>query len=330
MTRAEEIPLFTSRVLPPFAGATQWLNSSPLTPTGLLGKVVLVNFWTYTCINWLRTLPYIRAWAEKYKGQGLVVIGVHTPEFPFEHNIDNVRQAMKNMQVVYPVVVDNGYAIWSAFNNHFWPALYFVDGQGRIRYHQFGEGEYEMAERVLQQLLIETGASNVRGELVSVEPRGVEAAADWENVESPETYLGYERTMSFASPDGIVLGRRHSYEDPVYLSLNQWALSGAWTVEERGAILNEANGKIIYRFHARDLNLVMGPVMRGMPVQFRIRIDRQPLGAAHGTDVDAEGNGTAADQRLYQLIRQPRPITDRQFEIEFLSPGIEALSFTFG
>jgi thiol-disulfide isomerase/thioredoxin len=310
--------------------ATQWLNSQPLTAAELSGKVVLVEFWTYTCINWLRTLPYVRAWAEKYKDQGLVVIGVHSPEFEFEKNVDNVRQAAKDMRVDYPIAIDSEHAIWRAFRNQYWPALYFVDAQGRIRHHQFGEGEYEQSERIIQQLLAEAGTGGIGHELVSVTGRGAEAAADWDSLKSPENYVGYERTENFASPGGEVLDKRRVYAAPARLRLNHWALSGDWTVRKQATVLNKANGRIAYRFHARDLHLVMGPSTRGTSVRFRVLIDRQPPGVAHGIDVDDQGNGTVSEQRLYQLIRQPQPITDRQFEIEFLDSGVEAFAFTFG
>jgi thiol-disulfide isomerase/thioredoxin len=322
MTRAE-IQLDTSVMLPPFTGATAWLNSPPLSPDELRGKVVLVNFWTYTCINWLRTLPYIRAWADKYNNQGLVVIGVHTPEFAFENDIENVKKAISTNDITYPVAVDNDYAVWSAFDNHFWPAFYFVDANGRIRYQQFGEGEYEMAERVIQQLLVEAGADNVAENLISLNPDGVEKAADWDNVESPETYIGYARTMNLATSGD------HPNGD-ITLRLNQWTLIGGWVVGEGAAMLHDANGKIVFRFHARDLNLVMGPPKDKSAVPFRVTIDGEPPRNAHGIDVDEEGNGTVTEQRMYQLIRQPKPIFDRQFEIEFLEPGVEALVFTFG
>ena len=316
--------------LPSLGGATAWLNSQPLTASGLRGNVVLIDFWTYTCINWLRTLPYVRAWAERYKDQGLVVIGVHAPEFPFEHNIENARRAAKDVRVEYPIAIDNNFAIWRAFNNHFWPALYFVDAKGHIRHHHFGEGEYEQSELIIQHLLAEAGLGGLGDELVAVDARGVEAAADWGSLESPETYLGYERTENFASPGGAALGDRRVYAAPAQLRLNQWALSGEWTVEEQASVLDKANGRIAYRFHARDLHLVMGPAARGTSVRFRVLIDGQPAGAAHGSDVDDHGNGTVTEQRLYQLIRQPKPIADRQFEIEFLDAGVEAFAFTFG
>jgi thiol-disulfide isomerase/thioredoxin len=316
--------------LPSLAGATAWLNSPPLTVDGLRGHIVLVDFWTYTCINWLRTLPYVRAWAETYKDHGLVVIGVHTPEFPFEHDLENVRRAAQDMRVEYPIAIDNEYAIWRAFDNHYWPALYLVDAKGQIRYHHFGEGEYEQSEVIIQHLLAEAGIGDIDHELVAVDARSVEAAADWSDLRSPENYLGYERTENFASPGGAVLGDRRLYAAPARLRLNQWALSGDWTMEKQATVLNTANGRIAYRFHARDLHLVMGPAARGTSVRFRVLIDGQPPGAAHGSDVDDQGAGTVSDQRLYQLIRQPKPIADRQFEIEFLDAGVETFAFTFG
>jgi thiol-disulfide isomerase/thioredoxin len=310
--------------------ATAWLNSMPLTAAGLRGKVVLVQFWTYSCINWLRTMPYIRAWAEKYREQGLVVIGVHTPEFGFEHTLDNVRRAVKDLNVGYPVAVDNEYAVWRAFNNEYWPALYFVDANGKIRYHHFGEGEYQQSERRIQQLLAETGTRAVGNDRVSVELRGSEAAADWENLRSPENYVGYERTENFSSPGGLVSDKPHPYALPARLKSNHWALSGDWRVGKQATLLNHAHGRVVYRFHARDLHLVMGPAAAGKSVRFRVLIDGSPPGAAHGGDVDDQGDGTADEQRLYHLIRQPGPISDREFEIEFLDPGIEIFSFTFG
>jgi thiol-disulfide isomerase/thioredoxin len=316
--------------LPSLSGATEWLNSQPLTAVGLRGNVVLISFWTYTCINWLRSLPYVRAWAEKYKQHGLVVIGVHTPEFEFERNVENVRRAAKDMRVDYPIAIDSDYAIWRAFDNHYWPALYFVDVQGHIRHHQFGEGQYEQSEMILQQLLAEVGIGDIGQELVSVEASGAEAAADWGSLRSPENYLGYERTENFASPGGAVLDTRQVYAAPAHLRLNQWALDGDWTVERQATRLNEADGRIAYRFHARDLHLVMGPAARGTSVRFRVLVDGQAPGVAHGSDVDDQGNGTLSQQRLYQLIRQGKPITDRLFEIAFLDPGVEAYAFTFG
>jgi thiol-disulfide isomerase/thioredoxin len=310
--------------------ATTWLNSEPLTAASLRGKVVLVDVWTFTCINWLRTMPYVRAWAEKYKDQGLVVIGVHAPEFQVERDLDNVRRAARDLRVDYPIAVDNDFAIWRAFDNNYWPALYLVDAQGRVRHHQFGEGEYARSERMIQQLLAETGVGGISQELVSVAGRGVEAAADWDSLRSPENYVGYDRTENFASPGGAAPDQRRVYTAPAGLSLNHWALAGDWTMGRQALVLNEANGRIAYRFQARDLHLVMGPGARGAPVRFRVLVDGQPPGAAHGVDVDDQGIGTATEPRLYQLIRQPQPIMDRQFEIEFLDPGVEALAFTFG
>jgi thiol-disulfide isomerase/thioredoxin len=310
--------------------ADEWLNSPPLTGSALRGKVVLVDFWTYTCINWLRTLPYVRAWAEKYKEQGLVVIGVHAPEFAFEKDLNNVRRAVKDMRIGYPVAVDNDHVIWRAFSNQYWPALYFVDAQGRVRHHHFGEGSYEQSEMIIQQLLVEAGASDVSREPTSVDGRGIEAAADWRNLKSGENYVGYERTQNFASPGGAVFDQPRMYELPARLRLNDWALSGDWTVKSQAIVLNKASGRIAYRFHARDLHLVLGPPVPGTSVRFRVLIDGQPPGAAHGIDVDDQGNGTVSEQRLYQLIRQPMPIADRLFEIEFLDSGVEAFAFTFG
>ena len=327
-SQAAQLPI--EGEFPSLSGATGWLNSPPLTAEGLRGKVVLVQVWTYSCINWLRTLPYVRAWAEKYRDQGLVVIGVHTPEFGFEHNLDNVRLAAKDMQVAYPIALDNDYAIWRAFNNNYWPALYFIDAKGHIRHHQFGEGQYDRSELIIQQLLAEAGGGGLGHDLVSVDARGTEAAADWGNLKSPENYVGYERTENFASPGGAVVDQRHAYAAPTRLPLNHWALSGEWTVGKQATVLHKANGRITYRFHARDLHLVMGPAVRGTPVRFRVLIDGQPPGPAHGIDVNDQGYGTVTEQRLYQLIRQPKPIADRQFEIEFLDPGVETFVFTFG
>jgi thiol-disulfide isomerase/thioredoxin len=315
-------------------GATAWLNSEPLTAADLRGKVVLVDFWTYTCINWLRTLPYVRAWAEKYRDQGLVVIGVHTPEFPFEYDIENVRRAVKDRRIEYPIAADNDYAVWTGFSNHYWPALYLFDVEGQIRDHHFGEGDYVRSEIMIQRLLAEAGLGNtsVGDELVSVsiDAQGVEAEADWEDEETPETYLGHGRTERFASPGELAAGDRRTYAIPERLRRNHWALAGDWTVEAHAAVLAAVNGRIAYRFHARDLHLVMGPTVRGTSVRFRVLIDGAPPGGAHGLDVDEQGNGTVSDQRLYQLIRQPKPIVDRQFEIEFLDTGVEACAFTFG
>ena len=316
--------------LPGFDGATGWLNSPPLTAAGLRGHVVLVQFWTYTCINWLRTLAFLRAWAERYQQHGLVVIGVHTPEFDFEHDLDNVRRAVKDLGVDYPIAVDNDYAIWTAFDNNYWPALYFVDAQGQIRHHHFGEGDDEQSEMLLQRLLTDAGAEGIDQSLVSVDARGVEAAADWDSLWSPENYLGFERTDNFASSNGAVLETRHVYEAPARLRLNHWALAGDWTVKRQAIVLNQAEGQIAYRFHARDLHLVMGPTRRGSSVRFQVRIDNQPPGAAHGSDLDDQGNGTVTEPGLYQLVRQPGPISEHTFEVTFLDPGVQAYAFTFG
>jgi thiol-disulfide isomerase/thioredoxin len=315
--------------MPPLDGDTAWINSQPLKAADLRGKVVLIEFWTYTCINWRRQLPYVRAWADKYRDKGLVVIGVHSPEFAFEKKIDNVRRATKEIGVQYPVAVDSDYAIWRAFDNEYWPALYFVDTQGRIRHHQFGEGDYEQSETVIKQLLAEAGASGIDGGMVSVTGEGAEAAADWDDLRSPENYVGYERTENFASPGGPVRDKPHAYATPAHLSLNQWALSGDWTIKKDATQLNDATGQLTYRFHARDLHLVMGPSV-GKRVRFRVLIDGHVLGAAHGADVDEQGYGTMSEQRMYQLIRQPKPIGDRDFTINFLDPGAEAFCFTFG
>jgi thiol-disulfide isomerase/thioredoxin len=316
--------------LPSFGGATGWLNSPPLTVAGLSGHVVLVDFWTYTCINWLRQLPYVRAWAGKYSSQGLIVVGVHTPEFAFERNVDNVSRAVREMRIEYPVALDNDYAVWSAFDNHYWPALYFADAGGLIRHHHFGEGAYQQSEMVIQQLLAEAGSAGAGHELVAVDARGAEAPADWTTLRSPENYTGYARTENFASPGGAVRGKRHAYTAPAGLRLNHWAMTGDWTMEEQATTLDTANGRIAYRFHARDLHLVMGSAAIASSIRFRVCLDGQAPGVAHGSDTDDQGNGTVAEQRLYQLIRQSGPITDRLFEIEFLDAGVEAFAFTFG
>ena len=327
---ARTLRLFTGGNFPSLGGATGWINSPPLTPAALRGKVVLVDFWTYTCVNWRRTLPYVRAWAEKYKDRGLVVIGVHTPEFSFEHDVDNICWASKDMKIEYPVAIDTDYAIWRAFNNEYWPASYFIDAKGHIRHHQFGEGEYRQCEAVIQQLLAEAEISGFASEPVAVEPRGAEVAADGNNLRSTETYVGYEQTRDFASPHGVAWNKPRAYDLPQRLSLNSWALAGKWTVGKEAITLDQPGGRIAYRFHARDLNLVMGLAARGASVRFRVLINGQPTGDAHGTDADDQGNGTVVEPRLYQLIRQSGPIVDRQFEIEFLDPGVEAFDFTFG
>jgi cytochrome c biogenesis protein CcdA/thiol-disulfide isomerase/thioredoxin len=315
---------------PSLSGAVDWLNSPPLTSEGLRGKVVLVDFWTYSCINCLRAIPYVRAWAEKYKDQGLVVIGVHAPEFAFEKNIDNVRRAAKDLNIDYPIAIDNDYAIWRAFNNSYWPAHYFIDAQGRIRHHHFGEGEYAESEKIIQQLLAEAGKGDVSRDIVSVNAQGAEAAPDMDDVKSPETYIGYTRAENFASPGGAVDDKRQVYAAAPQLQLNQWALAGDWTIEGERAVLNEANGRIAYRFHARDLHLVLGPAADGKPVRFRVLIDGKAPEGDHGADIDEQGDGTITEQRLYQLVRQSKPSADREFEIEFLDPGAQAFAFTFG
>lgn len=333
LARAQSNPvshLPTEGTLPPLDSTNAWLNSQPLTKDGLRGKVVLIDFCTYTCINWQRQLPYVRAWAAKYKERGLVVIGIHTPEFSFEKNIANVRRAIKEMNVVHPILIDSDYANWRAFNNEYWPALYFADAQGSIRHHVFGEGQYEESERIIQELLAEAGGAGIPRDLVSVHAGGAEAAADWDNLRSEENYVGYQRTENFASAGGPVLDEPHVYTASSKLRLNSWALSGNWTMHEEAVVLNDAGGRIAYRFHARDLHLVMGPGTSGKPVRFRAFIDGQPAGAAHGSDVDNQGNGTVTEPRMYQLIRQKSPIVDRQFEIQFLDSGVEAFSFTFG
>ncbi len=316
--------------MPRLDGATAWLNSPPLTTAGLRGKVVLVDFWTYTCINWLRSLPYVRAWATKYAEHGLVVIGVHAPEFSFEKDLDNVRRAAGALAVRYPIAIDNEHAVWQAFANQYWPALYFVDAQGRIRHHHFGEGEYERSEQAIQRLLVEAGVRGISPALAAPEGRGAEAAADWASLRSPENYLGYERTENFASPGGRGPDTPRTYAMPARLELNHWGLAGDWTMQREAVVLNQAKGRIAYRFHARDLHLVMGPAARGRSIPFVVRLDGRSPGAAHGIDVDERGQGTLAEPRMYQLIRQPRPIGERQFEIEFLEPGAAAFAFTFG
>jgi thiol-disulfide isomerase/thioredoxin len=315
--------------LPGFDGATGWLQSEPLTPAGLRGRVVLVQFWTYTCINWLRTLPYVRAWDAKYRDQRLTVVGVHTPEFGFERTVDNIIAAARDEDVPYPIAIDSNYGVWQAFANHFWPALYLADAEGRIRFHHFGEGEYAMTEMAIQQLLAEAGVENVDPDLVAVEPRGFELAADWQSLRSPESYLGYGRP-GFASPDRERLDQPFTYAAPSRLSLNEWAPSGTWTLARHAAVLDAPGGLIAFRFHARDVHLVMGPVANGASVPFRVRLDGAAPGESHGLDVDGAGNGTLAQQRLHQLVRVAGPVADRLLEIEFLDAGVEAYCFTFG
>lgn len=316
--------------LGPFDRATAWLNSPPLTPEGLRGRVVLVDFWTFTCVNWLRTAPYLRAWHAKYASSGLTVVGVHTPEFGFEHDLATVTERVRRLGIEYPVAVDSDYGIWGDFDNHFWPALYLADAVGRLRYHHFGEGEYPMTEMVVQQLLLDAGASDVDPDLVSPVPRGLEVAADWGTLRSPETYLGYGQSSGFASEDAALYDVAHTYPGGARLSLNEWDLTGRWTQTRDAAVLHEAGGRIAFVFHGRDVNLVMGPSPGGAPVPFRVLLDGRPVGDAHGTDVDGEGRGLLERQDTYQLIRQQGGIETRLFELEFLEPGAEAYCFTFG
>jgi cytochrome c biogenesis protein CcdA/thiol-disulfide isomerase/thioredoxin len=313
-------------MMPPLTGATGWLNSPPLTQQQLRGKVVLVDFWTYSCINCLRALPYIKEWAKKYGPHGLVVIGVHSPEFAFEKDEANVRRAVRRLGIAYPVAMDNDFKIWEAFRNEYWPADYFIDAKGRIRAHQFGEGGYDEGERIIQQLLAEAGRTNVPGGIAAPRAGGAMAAADMDDLQSPETYLGYSRAQNFISL--FATDEPHSYRIFRALRPNQWGLDGRWTVRADKAVLDAASGKILFRFHARDLHMVLGSAAR--PVRFRVKLDGAPPGAAHGIDVDAEGNGTVTGQRLYQLIRQKGPVAEHDFEIEFLAPGVEAYTFTFG
>ncbi|MBN8976759.1 MAG: cytochrome c biogenesis protein DipZ [Rhizobiales bacterium] len=315
--------------MPSLDGAVEWLNSPPLTREALKGKVVLVDFWTYSCINCLRALPYVRAWADKYKDQGLVVIGVHAPEFAFEKIIGNVKKAVTDLKVDYPVAIDNNYKIWRAFNNNYWPAHYFIDAEGRIRHHHFGEGDYDESERIIQLLLSQAGHKLKTADLVNVSATGAEAAPDMNQVKSPETYLGYARAENFVSPGGAVRDMRHTYQASVD-ELNAWGLTGDWTIANERASLDAPGGGIVYRFHARDLHLVLGPGSDGKPVRFRVTIDGKPPGADHGMDTDADGNGTVTGERLYQLIRQKGDIADHTFAIEFLDPGVRAYAFTFG
>jgi cytochrome c biogenesis protein CcdA/thiol-disulfide isomerase/thioredoxin len=315
--------------LPDLSGAVAWLNSPPLNRDQLKGHVVLIDFWTYSCINCLRSIPYVRAWADRYKDSGLVVIGVHTPEFAFEKDLDNVKRAVAELKITYPVALDDDYKIWKAFNNSYWPADYLIDATGKIRHHHFGEGKYDETEEQIQELLKEhNGQLSVNG-LVKVAATGAEAAPD-SDVESPETYVGYDRADSFISPGGLKQDVAHVYSLPKHLELNQWGLSGNWTDHKQVGSLDSARGKIVYRFHARDVHLVLGPAANGKPVRFRVLIDGKAPGENHGVDTDAQGEGKIVDHRLYQLIRQKDPIEDRTFEIEFLDPGAQAFAFTFG
>ncbi len=322
-------PLPVEGELPSLAGATQWLNTQPLTAQSLRGKVVLVDFWTYSCINCIRSLPYVHAWAEKYKDYGLVVIGVHAPEFAFEKEPQNVIKAVKDLGVTYPVALDNDYAIWKGFNNEYWPAHYFIDTQGRIRHHHFGEGEYDQSEDVIRQLLTEAGQKNLPGGYVQPGAQGAEAAGSGDATRSPETYVGYARAENFAGGQ-VAHDDAWTYHAPATLMANQWALDGRWTVRDENARLDSANGRIVYRFRGRDLHLVLGPGNEGKPVRFRVLIDGKAPGADHGMDIDADGNGTVTSQRLYQLVRQASGTGERTFEITFLDPGVQAYAFTFG
>jgi thiol-disulfide isomerase/thioredoxin len=325
---AAELPILGE--FPELDGATTWLNSDPLTPAALRGKVVVVQFCTFSCVNWLRTLPYVRAWEAKYRDSGLVVIGAHSPEFPFEHDIGKIQAALDGMGVVYPIAVDNDFGVWHAFANNAWPALYFIDPKGRIRHSHLGEEDYERSEQVIQHLLAEAGVEWIDRDLVSLEPDGVELAADWETLGSPETYVGYERATGLASPAGADPDRSRLYKEPARLELNQWALSGDWTVGKQITTLNEPGGRITFRFHARDLNLVLGPPQDGASVRFLELIDGKPPNGARGIDVDQRGNGAIAEARLHQLIRQTAPIRDHSFEITFIDAGAQAYVFTFG
>ena len=316
--------------LPPLDGAVQWLNSPPLDAQALKGKVVLVDFWTYSCINCLRTLPYVKAWAEKYRDQGLVVIGVHAPEFAFERDVGNVTKAMKELGINYPVAIDNDYKIWRAFNNEYWPAHYFADAQGRIRYHHFGEGDYAESERVIQQLLREAGSKSVADGLINADAKGVQLAPDMNEVQSPETYLGYQRAEHFVPETSLLPNKVSVYVPPANLALNDWSLGGQWNVGAERATAGATASRIVYRFHARDLHLVLGPGADGKPVRFKVSIDGQAPGDAHGVDVSPDGAGQVTEQRLYQLVRQSGGVKDRTFSIEFLDPGVSAYAFTFG
>ena len=309
--------------MPPLTGATEWLNSEPLGPAELRGHVVVINFWTLTCINWLRQEPYVRAWSQAYRDDGLVVVGVHTPEFSFEHEIDRVRLATKDRDIDYPVAVDSDYAIWSAFDNHYWPALYFVDADGMIRDHYFGEGRYEQSERTIQRLL------GVERDPVRVEGVGVEAEADRDHLRTPETYLGYARSERFASPEGAASDRGRAYQFPQRLRGNHWALAGDWTIGRESVVLDRAGGSIAYRFHARDAHLVLSTGMRE-PIPFRVLLDGAAPGPSHGADVDEDGTGVLQDGRLYQLVRQIGEVRERTVQVTFRDPGAEAYAFTFG
>lgn len=310
--------------------ATVWLNSPAQSSGDFKGKVVLVQFWTFTCINWLRTLPYTRAWFEAYGASGLLVVGVHTPEFGFEADLENVERAARELRVAYPIAVDSEYRVWRGFDNQYWPALYLFDPNGKLRHQQFGEGGYSETERVIQKLLRESDASPVTRPHAPIEGLGIEAAADWETLRSGENYLGYQRTENFAQSDHVAAGQSQIYTQPADLRPNHWALHGDWSINQESIRLNQPGGRLAYRFHARDLHLVMGPAADAGSVRFRVTLDGEPPDAAHGGDTVADGNGVSKERRLYQLIRQPKPIVDRLFQLEFLDAGIEAYAFTFG
>jgi methionine-S-sulfoxide reductase len=316
--------------MPELAGGAGWINSKPLKRADLRGKVVVLDFWTYSCINCLRALPYVNAWYQRYKDSGLVIIGVHSPEFPFEKEAANVRMAVEKFGIAYPVVLDNDMAIWNAFNNRFWPAHYFVDAQGKIRGHHFGEGKYPRSERTIRQLLVEAGAKNLPEPLDDAAGEGVSAAADSANVASPETYIGYQRAENFQSPGSFARGTVKAYQVPDGLALNQWALGGHWNVAADKAVLDSAPGRVTFRFRARDLHLVLGPGAGHKPVRFRVLLDGKPPGPNRGMDVDTDGNGVVREQQLYQLIRQKNGVQEHEFTIEFQDPHVEAYSFTFG
>ena len=315
--------------MPDLDGAAAWLNSTPLSSKALRGKVVLVNFWTYSCINSLRELPYMKAWAAKYKDAGLVVIGVHAPEFSFEKDPANVKNAVLDLKVAYPIPIDSKHSIWSAFHNEYWPADYFIDRKGRIRYHHFGEGEYEKSERVIQELLTENGATGLNGSPVRVAAAGAEAPPS-DDVRSPETYVGYARAENFASPERMTQGSRKTYSPPARLALNQWGFGGSWNAGAESGVLESAPGKIVFRFHSRDLHMVLGPARNGTPVRFRVKLNGAAPGDDHGADSNADGTSEVRQPRMYQLVRQKGSINDVTFEIEFLDPGVEVFSLTFG
>jgi cytochrome c biogenesis protein CcdA/thiol-disulfide isomerase/thioredoxin len=316
---------------PSFAGATLWLNSPPLTPEGLRGKVVMVDFWTYSCINCLRALPFVESWYQKYKDHGLVVIGVHAPEFAFEKDAGNVRRAIADLKITYPVAMDNDYAIWQGFNNQYWPAHYFIDAHSKIRAHHFGEGNYDESEQTIRKLLTEAGQTDLPpAGMGNARAVGVQAAADEAHIQSPETYVGFRRAENFASPGGFTQDQSHVYSEPSALKLNQWALGGSWNVDPEKAVLESAPGKIVFQFRARDLHLVLGPSSNGKSVRFRVMLDGVAPGANHGADTDSSGVGVIDGQRLYQLIRQSKDVGEHVFSIEFLDPGVQAYSFTFG